>query len=69
MKNFLGNTIEIGDTIVYADTGGRGGSSTLYKTVVTKMTEKQVLVGESSWSKLWRPFNRVVVVAKGGVNE
>lgn len=65
MKDFLGNTIEIGDTIIYADTGGRGGSSTLYKTVVTKMTEKQVLVGESSW----RPFNRVVVVAKGGSNE
>lgn len=24
MKDFLGNTIEIGDTIVYSDTGGRG---------------------------------------------
>ncbi|WIT94183.1 hypothetical protein FPAPBKPN_00028 [Klebsiella phage vB_KpnP_2146-HW] len=66
MKDFLGNTIEIGDTIVYADAGGRGGSSSLNKTVVTKMTDKQVMVYESSWSKLWRPFNRVVVVAKGG---
>lgn len=66
MKDFLGNTIEIGDTIVYADAGGRGGSSSLNKTVVTEMTDKQVMVYESSWSKLWRPFNRVVVVAKGG---
>lgn len=66
MKDFLGNTIEIGDTIVYADAGGRGGSSSLNKTVVIKMTDKQVMVYESSWSKLWRPFNRVVVVAKGG---
>ena len=66
MKDFLGNTIEIGDTIVYADAGGRGGSSALNKTVVTKMTDKQVMVYESSWSKLWRPFDRVVVVAKGG---
>jgi hypothetical protein len=66
MKDFLGNTIEIGDTIVYADAGGRGGSSSLNKTVVAEMTDKQVMVYESSWSKLWRPFNRVVVVAKGG---
>ncbi|QEG11179.1 hypothetical protein KPN3_26 [Klebsiella phage KPN3] len=66
MKDFLGNDIEIGDTIVYADAGGRRGSSGLNKTVVTRMTDKQVMVYESTWSKLWRPFDRVVVVAKGG---
>lgn len=66
MKDFLGNDIEIGDTIVYADAGGRRRSSGLNKTVVTRMTDKQVMVYESRLSKLWRPFDRVVVVAKGG---
>lgn len=66
MRDFLGNPIEVGDTIVWADAGGRGGSCSLNKTVVTRMTEKQVMVYESSWSKLWRPFSCVVVVAKGG---
>ncbi len=66
MKDFLGNPIEIGDTIVWSDAGGRRGSCMLRKSKVSRMTEKQVLVHENKWSKLWRPFNCVVVVAKGG---
>lgn len=69
--DFLGNPIEIGDTVVWGDAGGRSGSMSLNKVVVTKMTAKQVLVEEPKgrWcGNKWRPFSCVVVVAKGGAN-
>lgn len=73
MKNepldFLGNPIEVGDTVVWSYAGGRHGSMDLNKSVVIRLTEKQALVHEDRWSKWWRPFNAVVVVAKGGTGE
>ena len=67
--DFLGNPIDVGDTIVWADAGGRGGSKQLNKTMVNRLSAKQVLVVESRWSNIWRPFKDVVVVAKGGMGE
>lgn len=64
--DFLGNPIEVGDTIVWADAGGRGGSMQLNKTKANRLTTKQVLVDATKWSNIWRPFHAVVVVAKGG---
>ena len=68
-KDYLGNDIGVGDTFVYADSGGRGGSMSLYKGVVTRMTEKQVLVGETRLSRIWRPFSCIVIVAKAVADE
>lgn len=67
--DFLGNPIEVGDSIVWADAGGRHGSMRLYKTVVTRLTEKQVLVDVTTCGKQLRPFRAVVVVDKGGTEE
>lgn len=59
--DFLGKPIKVGDTVVWADAGGRGGSMGLNKSTVKRMTEKQCLLEESRWGKTWRPFNCVVV--------
>lgn len=67
--DFIGNPIAVGDTVVWADAGGRYGSMRLYKTVVTRLTEKQVLVNVTTFGKQWRPFHAVVVVANGGIEE
>lgn len=62
--DFLGQPIEVGDKFIYADAGGRGGSMSLYSGVVTRMTEKQVLVSKTRWGQTWRPFKCIVVVEK-----
>lgn len=63
--DFMGNPIDVGDTIVWSDVGG-GSSMSLYTSVVNQLTDKKVLVAESIWGNSWRPFNCVVVVKKGG---
>lgn len=67
--DFLGNPIAAGDTVVWADAGGRSGSMQLNKTVVTRLTGKQVLVNATTYGNRWRPFHAVVVVTKGGTGE
>ena len=67
--DFLGQPIEVGDKFVYAEAGGRGGTMALHSGVVTRMTEKQVLVEKTSWGKTWRPFNCIVIVEKCGPDE
>lgn len=65
--DFLGQPIEVGDKFIYA--GGRGSTMALHSGVVTRMTEKQVLVEKTRWSQTWRPFNCIVIVEKCGPNE
>lgn len=60
--DFLGRPISVGDVVVWADAGGRGGSMQLYQSTVKRMTEKQCLLEESRWGKTWRPFKCVVIV-------
>ena len=60
--DFVGNPINVGDTVVWSDAGGRGGSMGLNKSTVKRLTEKQCLLEESRWFKTWRPFNCVIVV-------
>ncbi|WJJ59692.1 hypothetical protein [Salmonella phage ST21] len=67
--DFLGQPIEVGDKFVYAEAGGRGGTMALHSGVVTRMTEKQVLVGKTRWGQTWRPFNCIVIVEKCGPDE
>lgn len=62
--DFLGTPIEEGDTFIYAEAGGRGGTMALHKGVVTRMTEKQVLVEKTRWGQTWRPFNCIVIIEK-----
>ncbi len=62
--DFLGQPIEVGDKFVYAEAGGRGGTMALHSGVVTRMTEKQVLVEKTRWGQTWRPFNCIVIVEK-----
>lgn len=65
--DFLGQPIEVGDRFVYAETGG--GTMALHSGVVTRMTEKQVLVEKTRRGQTWRPFNCIVVVEKCGPDE
>ena len=67
--DFLGQPIEVGDKFVYAEAGGRGGTMALHSGVVTRMTEKQVLVEKTRWGQTWRPFNCIVIVEKFGPDE
>lgn len=67
--DFLGQPIEVGDKFVYAEAGGRGGTMALHSGVVTRMTEKQVLVEKTRWGQTWRPFNCIVIVEKCGQDE
>lgn len=67
--DFLGQPIEVGDKFVYAEAGGRGGTMALHSGVVTRMTEKQVLVEKARWGQTWRPFNCIVIVKKCGPDE
>lgn len=60
--DYLGKPINVGDTVVWADAGGRGGSMQLNKSTVKRLTEKQCLLEESRWGRTWRPFSCVVVV-------
>lgn len=62
--DFLGNPIEEGDKFIYAEAGGRGGTMALHSGVVTRMTEKQVLVEKTRWGQTWRPFNCIVIIEK-----
>lgn len=62
--DFLGQPIEVGDKFVYAEAGGLGGTMALHHGIVTRMTEKQVLVEKTSWRQTWRPFNCIVIVEK-----
>lgn len=67
--DFLGQPIEEGDKFVYAEAGGRGGTMTLHSGVVTRMTEKQVLVEKTRWGQTWRPFNCIIIVEKAEQKE
>lgn len=68
--DFLGNPIEVGDKFIYAEAGGRGGTMALHSGVVTRMTDKQVLVKKTSWgTQTWRPFNCIVVIEKAEQKE
>lgn len=62
----LGVPIERGDTIVWAEAGGRGGTCDVHTAVVNRMTDKQVQVKKTEWSNLWRPFDCVIVLKKWG---
>lgn len=63
-KDYRGNPIEIGDTIVYAS-----AQYAEFLTVkVTRITAKSVQVGETRWGgKQFRKFAQVLVVEKGGM--
>ena len=66
MKDFIGNDIEVGDTMVHASAVSGG----LSKSIVVKLTEKRVGV-ESRWSSsglaYYPPENCVVIYKVEGV--